>query len=41
MTPEELALVSWWIKSGASETQKADDAKFPAETQALVEGLVK
>jgi len=41
MTPEELSLVSWWIKSGASETQTADESKFPAETQALVEGLVK
>ncbi|MCB1211272.1 MAG: hypothetical protein KDK97_18245 [Verrucomicrobiales bacterium] len=41
MTPEELSLVSWWIQSGASETQTADESKFPAETQALVEGLVK
>jgi uncharacterized membrane protein len=41
MTPEETALLRWWIQEGASATQSVKDAKFPAEVKTLVEDLLK
>lgn len=41
MTPEETALFRWWIQEGASATLTVKDAKFPPETQTLVEDLLK
>lgn len=40
MTPEEIALIRWWIQEGASDSMKVKDAKFPPETQSLVDQLV-
>jgi len=41
LTPEEIALLKWWVEQGASGTQKVKDAKFPAELQATVDGILK
>ncbi len=41
LTPEETALLKWWVKEGASGTQKVNDAKFPPELQAMVDGILK
>lgn len=41
LTPEEMALIKWWIQQGASSTQKVSDAQFPAELKAAVDGIVK
>lgn len=41
LTPEEIALLKWWVEQGASGTQKVSDAKFPAELQATVDGILK
>lgn len=40
ISPEELALLSWWIEQGASETLKINDSPLPAETQSLVQKLL-
>lgn len=41
LTAEEIALIRWWVKEGASDTQKVADAKFPAEVQAAVSAVLK
>lgn len=41
LTPEETALIKWWIQQGASNTQKAADAPFPAELKATVDAILK
>ncbi|WP_397383404.1 c-type cytochrome domain-containing protein [Prosthecobacter sp.] len=41
LTPEEIALLKWWVEQGASGTQTVKDAKFPAELQATVDGILK
>ncbi len=41
LTPEEMELLKWWVKEGASGTQKVNDAKFPPELQATVDGILK
>lgn len=41
LTPEEIALLKWWIKQGASNTEKVGDAHFPPELQATVDGILK
>ena len=41
LTPEEIALLKWWVEQGASGTQQVKDAKFPAELQATVDGILK
>ncbi len=41
LTPEETALLKWWVEQGASGTQKLNEAKFPAELQATVDGILK
>lgn len=41
LTPEEIALLKWWVEQGASGTQKVGEAKFPAELQATVDGILK
>ncbi len=41
LTPEEIALLKWWVEQGASGTQKVNEAKFPAELQATVDGILK
>lgn len=41
MTADETALLHWWIQTGASNSQKVKDAKFPAKMKALVESLLK
>ncbi len=41
LTPEETALLKWWVEQGASGTQKVNEAKFPAELQATVDGILK
>lgn len=41
MTKEEIALLKWWIEQGATSTHKVSDAKFPAELQATVDGILK
>lgn len=41
LTPEETELLKWWVKQGASGTQKVSDAKFPPELQATVDGILK
>ncbi|MBN8419971.1 MAG: hypothetical protein J0L73_13720 [Verrucomicrobia bacterium] len=41
LTPEEIALLKWWVEQGASGTQKVKEAKFPAELQATVDGILK
>jgi len=35
-TPEEVALVTWWIKEGASKDLKVSEAKFPANLAPLL-----
>ncbi len=40
-TKEEIALITWWVKEGASDKLKVAEAKFPAELQATVDGIVK
>lgn len=41
LTPEEIALLKWWVEQGASGTQKVNEAKIPAELQATVDGILK
>jgi hypothetical protein len=41
LTPEEIALLKWWVQQGASGTQKVSDATFPAELKATVDGILK
>ncbi len=41
LTTEEIALLKWWVEQGASGTQKVNEAKFPAELQATVDGILK
>lgn len=41
LTPEETAIIKWWIQHGASNTQKVSEAPVPAELKPLVESLVK
>lgn len=41
LKPEETELLKWWVKQGASGTQTVKDAKFPAELQATVDGILK
>ncbi|MDB6005063.1 MAG: putative rane protein [Prosthecobacter sp.] len=41
LSPEEKELLKWWVKEGASGTQKVNDAKFPPELQATVDGILK
>lgn len=41
LTPEEIALLKWWVQQGASGTQKVSDAAFPAELKATVDGILK
>jgi uncharacterized membrane protein len=41
LTPEEIALLKWWVEQGASGTQKVGEAKFPAELKATVDGILK
>ncbi|OYW13286.1 MAG: hypothetical protein B7Z55_17110 [Planctomycetales bacterium 12-60-4] len=41
LTPEEIELLKWWVKEGASGTQKVEGAKFPPELQATVDGILK
>lgn len=41
LTPEEITILRWWVQQGASATQKVADAKFPAETQATVDVVLK
>ncbi|WP_395736793.1 c-type cytochrome domain-containing protein [Prosthecobacter sp.] len=41
LTKEETDLLKWWVKEGASGTQTVKDAKFPAELQATVDGILK
>ncbi|OYW70857.1 MAG: hypothetical protein B7Z37_29445 [Verrucomicrobia bacterium 12-59-8] len=41
LTPEEIALLKWWVEQGASGTQKVNEAKFPAELQSTVDGILK
>lgn len=41
LTPEETALLKWWVKEGASGTQKVEGTKFPPELQATVDGILK
>jgi uncharacterized membrane protein len=36
LTAQELALITWWIKEGASPTLKVADAKAPDEIKALL-----
>jgi len=40
VSPEELELLRWWIKEGASNTMTVKDATFPEETKALTEELL-
>jgi len=40
ISPEELALLSWWIEQGASNTTTVKDAQLPPETQSLVQKLL-
>lgn len=40
ISPEELALLRWWIEQGASNTMTVKDAKLPEETKPLVEKLL-
>ena len=39
ISPEELALLRWWIEQGASNTMTVKDANLPPETKSLVEKL--
>ncbi|WP_395753665.1 c-type cytochrome domain-containing protein [Prosthecobacter sp.] len=41
LTKEETELLKWWVKEGASGTQTVKDAKFPADLQATVDGILK
>lgn len=41
LTPEETALLKWWVQQGASNTQKVSGAAIPAELQATVEAMLK
>ena len=41
LTPEEIALIKWWIQQGASATQKVGEPPVPAELQATVDGILK
>ncbi|MFN0075832.1 MAG: c-type cytochrome domain-containing protein [Prosthecobacter sp.] len=41
LTPEEIEILKWWVQQGASNTQKVGGAKFPAELQATVDGILK
>lgn len=40
MTPEELVLLRWWIKEGASNTMTVKDAQLPVDAKALAEELL-
>lgn len=40
ISPEELALLRWWIEQGASNTMTVKDANLPEETKPLVEKLL-
>lgn len=40
MTAEELAVVKWWIDSGASPDQKLKDATVPADLLAVITDLM-
>lgn len=39
-TPDELALLKWWIDSGASDSQKITDAAIPADLAAKAKAAV-
>ena len=39
-TAEEIALLSWWVKEGASKDLKVSEAKFPAELVGTVQTLM-
>ncbi|HYF33774.1 MAG TPA: c-type cytochrome domain-containing protein, partial [Prosthecobacter sp.] len=41
LTEGEIALLKWWVKQGASNTQKVNDAQFPPEVKAVVEQILK
>lgn len=41
LTAEETALLRWWVQEGASNTLKVADAKFPVQTQATVDIVLK
>lgn len=40
-TKAEIALITWWIKTGAPEQMKLSEAAFPAELQATADELLK
>lgn len=40
ISAEELALLSWWIEQGASNTMTVKDANLPEATKSLVEKLL-
>lgn len=40
ISPEELALLRWWIQEGASNTMTVKDAQLPEETKALSEEIL-
>ena len=40
ISTEELALLSWWIEQGASNTMTVKDANLPEATKSLVEKLL-
>jgi uncharacterized membrane protein len=40
-TKEEIALLSWWVKEGASDKLKLAEAKVPAELKTIVDGILK
>lgn len=41
LTPEEIALLKWWIQQGASNTQKVELDAIPSELRATAEALLK
>ncbi len=40
ITDDELAVIRWWVESGASPDQKVSEAEMPAEIEAIVSKLV-
>jgi uncharacterized membrane protein len=40
-TKEEIELIKWWIKEGASATQKVADAKIPDALKATADEQLK
>lgn len=41
MTTDEIALLEWWIKEGASPNQKLKDAQIPASLQSTADAYLK